>query len=211
MPWYFGSSAPYKVSFLNFKNPPCTLPYFTKMSMNMNFSEIYLKFKSLTCIDSQTRELFNSKKVKIYIDKDVAQYIDCSDDEWKFLSGAPAGSDVSVDLFGRVVSILVTNDELLLNPLLIRLTFDKSNHPFIVFPWKLEVRAEHQGKGLGTRMMALTAHKAMVLGFQSMEVDAVQSVQSSTSMAHNGAYTAARLGFDGELSDSTVLRLPADL
>lgn len=177
----------------------------------MNLRGIVLNLKSWVCVGEKSRELFDLRNVEIYVSRDVGQYIELSSEDWKLLSGAPAGSDVAVDLFGRLISILVTNDKMLLNPFQTWLTFDESKKPSKVFPQKLEVRAELQGMGLATRMMALSASKAMALGFQSVEVDAVQNVQSSTSMAHNGAYTAARLGFDGPLSDSAIQKLPPNL
>ncbi|CAB3752468.1 hypothetical protein LMG29542_01764 [Paraburkholderia humisilvae] len=162
-------------------------------------------------MDAQSRALFDLTKVHIYINPSVRQAFDWSESDWKLLSGAPSGSTVSVDCVGGVVSMLIANDEMLVNPFMLPLTFDEARRPHRIFPQKLEVSSRHQVKGVATRMVALCANTATALGFRQIELQAIQSAESTTAMRHNGAYTFARLGFDGAISDEVVRKLPSEL
>lgn len=84
-----------------------------------------------------SRELFDINDVDIYVSSSVRNLVSWGDDDHKVLSGAPSGSGVSVDLWGRVISIHAENEKLLLNPFRIAITFDPGGNPYTIFPHKL--------------------------------------------------------------------------
>jgi len=128
------------------------------------------------------------------------------------LAGAPVGSEVNVDMWGKAINIVVVNDKFIANPLSISILFDRdSNRPLELLPHKLEVVTNLQGQGLASRMVALTAHTAARLGFSKIIGNALLIEDSEHSTKHNGAYTFARLGFDCPLSDEIIGNLPTEL
>ncbi|AJW43933.1 hypothetical protein [Ralstonia mannitolilytica] len=77
-----------------------------------NYKEILFNINARLWMDAKSRAVFNLNKVTLFISKNVSVRVDWSVVDWKLLSGAPAGSEVMVDLVGNLISILVVNDEL---------------------------------------------------------------------------------------------------
>lgn len=155
--------------------------------------------------------LFSGESVEVYVSESVKSSVAWTNGTWARLAGAPHGSSLSVDAWGAVVKLVLNNERYFNHPLQVALTFDEFGSPCLVLPDKLDVRPVYRHTGIATRVFATSATEASALGFRAIEVQALYTAESETSVAHAGAYAAARLGFSARLSDDIIEMLPPDL
>lgn len=163
-------------------------------------------FERFLKMDSVSRKFIDGRAVEVDFGIIVPGSPSWVLSDYAELSGALAGSAISVTFFVGALRIVVVN-ELFSDPFVIGASF-RNGVPHTLFPHRLRLKDQEQSQGVATRLFYVHARAATRLGFRLIEATALQ-VGEEAECRYNGAYTFGRLGFNGDLTDSVLTGLPS--
>lgn len=170
--------------------------------------------------DKISRMWFDATRVDLEMVDDVSLFLD--EEALVGLSGAMSDSKVTVR---KVLRQTPSDPEPVLEAIslhishpavfsMTRLLRQDANHDWYVENAKFRIRADYAGRGLAARSLTVQARAAQQLGFRYIALDAVGDYTLARLRFPEdrwvGYWVWPRLGFDANIPESTLRRLPED-